>query len=332
MSRTSLYFAAPHTVELRAEPMPSPAAGQVLAQTLFSAISAGTELLLYRGEAPADLPADETLPALSGVLAFPLKYGYSAVGRVIALGPDVDPSWQDRLVFAFNPHESHFTADIHNLIPLPPGLSLEDAVFIPNMETAVNFLHDGAPLVGERVAVLGQGVVGLLTTALLSRLPLAQLVTFDRYPLRRQLSITAGAQRSLDPHPPTPTPPYDFDLVYEISGFPAALDQALALTGFSGRIVIGSWYGTRRASLDLGGRFHRSRVKLISSQVSTLAPALTGRWTKERHLQTALHLLTEVKPSRFITHRIPFADAAQAYQLLDHKPDEAVQVVFTYQN
>ena len=330
MRRTSLYFTAPRTVELRDEPLPSLSPNQALIQTLHSAISPGTELLIYRGEAPSDLAADDTLAALGGTLTFPLKYGYSAVGRVVELGPGVDPVWQDRLVFAFNPHETHFAAETSTLIPIPETLSPEDAVCLPNMETAVNFLHDGSPLVGERVAVFGQGIVGLLTTRLLARLPLEQLVTFDRYPLRRDFSLALGAHQSLDPH--TPSPPYDFDLSYELSGSPIALDQALTLTGFDGRIVIGSWYGTKRANLDLGGRFHRSRIKLISSQVSTLNPALTGRWTKDRRLQFALGLLAEIKPSRFITHRLPFSAAPRAYELLDQKPEEAVQVVLTYQN
>jgi 2-desacetyl-2-hydroxyethyl bacteriochlorophyllide A dehydrogenase len=328
MPRQSLWFSAPRTVELREEPLPRPAAGQVLVRTVCSAISAGTELLIYRGEAPADLTADETISALGGALTFPLKYGYSAVGRIIALGPNVDPSWHGRLAFAFNPHESLFVASAIDLIPLPPDLDPVDAVFLPNMETAVNFLHDGAPLVGERVAVFGQGLVGLLTTTLLSRIPLASLVTLDRYPLRRELSLKAGAHTSLDSQVSAPL--HDFDLCYELSGSPAALDQAIAATGFHGRIVIGSWYGTKRANLDLGGRFHRSRIRLISSQVSTLAPELTGRWTKARRLQTALQLLAEIRPSRFITHRIPFADAAKAYELLDQRPEETVQIVLTY--
>jgi 2-desacetyl-2-hydroxyethyl bacteriochlorophyllide A dehydrogenase len=328
MPRQSLWFSAPRTVELREEPLPRPAAGQVLVQTVYSAISPGTELLIYRGEAPTELAADETISALGGALTFPLKYGYSAVGRIIALGPNVEPSWQDRFVFAFNPHESLFAASTTGLIPLPPDLDPVDAVSLPNMETAVNFLHDGAPLVGERVAVFGQGIVGLLTTTLLSRIPLASLVTLDRYPLRRELSLKAGAHTSLDSQVSAPL--HEFDLCYELSGSPAALGQAIAATGFNGRIVIGSWYGTKRANLDLGGRFHRSRIRLISSQVSTLAPELSGRWTKARRLQTALQLLAEIRPSRFITHRIPFADAAKAYELLDQTPEDAVQVVLTY--
>ena len=168
-----------------------------MVQTLCSAISPGTEMLVYRGQAPTDMAVDDTLAALGGQFSFPLKYGYSAVGQVIELGPEVDASWLGRTVFAFNPHESHFIADAQNLIPLPPGVEAESALFLANMETAVNFLLDAAPVIGEEVVVLGQGVVGLLTTALLARYPLSQLITFDHYSFRRETSLALGAHASV---------------------------------------------------------------------------------------------------------------------------------------
>ncbi len=347
----SLYFTAPHRVDVRDETVRPPLAGEVWVETLASAISPGTEMLVYRGQAPTELAVDETISALSGSFNFPLKYGYAAVGRVVELGADVDASWLNRLVFAFNPHESHFTAAAANLLPLPADVDVDTALFLPNMETAVNFLHDGAPLIGERVAVFGQGIVGLLTTSLLARMPLASLITFDRYPLRREASRSLGAHASLDPTEPVwkmlnarvpagvpsredavgeQLTDLQADLTYELSGSPATLDQAIAATGFNGRIVIGSWYGQKRADLNLGGRFHRSRIRLISSQVSTLAPELSGRWTKARRMETAWQLLREVKPARLITHRFPLAEAAKAYELIDQHPEACIQVVLTY--
>ncbi len=323
----ALYFTAPHCVEVRDETVRPPLAGEVLVETLASAISPGSELLVYRGQAPTELAVDETISALSGSFNFPLKYGYAAVGRVAALGPEVDASWLNRIVFAFNPHESHFVAAVASLLPLPADVDVDSALFLPNMETAVNFLHDGAPLVGERVAVFGQGIVGLLTTSLLARMPLASLITFDRYPLRREASRSLGAHASLDPSEPTGL---QADLTYELSGSPAALDQAIAVTGFNGRIIIGSWYGQKRADLNLGGRFHRSRIRLISSQVSTLAPELSGRWTKARRLDVARQMLREVKPARLITHRFPLAEAAKAYELIDQHPEACIQIILTY--
>lgn len=327
MERHALYFTAPGRVEVRTEPLAAPGPGEARVQTICSAISAGTEMLVYRGEFPGGLSVDATLSALSGNFAYPLRYGYAAVGRVTELGAGVAADWLGRPVFAFQPHASAFVAPVAELQPLPEGLPPEDAVFLPNMETAVNFLLDGAPLIGERVAVFGQGVVGLLTTALLARLPLDSLHTFDRFALRREWSLKLGATASADPDE---APALDADLCYELSGSPAALDCAIAATGFAGRIVIGSWYGEKRHPVDLGGRFHRERLRLISSQVSTLTPELQARWTKARRLQVAWQRLAEMKPSQLITHSFPLSNSATAYALLDQHPDQALQVIFRY--
>ncbi len=341
MQRQALYFTGPRKVALRREALAAPAFGQVLVQTVISAISPGTEILIYQGQAPQDLARDETIAALAGDFSFPLKYGYAVVGKVISLGPGVSPDWQGRLVFAFHPHESHFLATPDELQMLPLYLTPEDAVFFPNMETAVTFLLDGQPLMGEQVAIFGQGIVGLLLTALLARWPLSSLVTLDLYPKRRLLSENLGAKLSLDPTTPDlenrllgylqGTGPYPgADLTYEISGNPEALNQAIAVTGFNGRVVIGSWYGRKRSDLNLGGRFHRSRVRLIGSQVSSIPPELTGRWSKSRRYHITWQMLEEVKPARFITHRFPIAQAARAYELIDQDPGEAIQVILEF--
>jgi 2-desacetyl-2-hydroxyethyl bacteriochlorophyllide A dehydrogenase len=341
LTSRALYFTAPSYVEVREECLPPPAPGRVLVQTLVSAISPGTELLIYRGQAPTDMPADATIAALAGDLAFPLKYGYAAVGRVIAAGSPAEREWQGRLVFAFQPHASHFLSAPAELLPVPDSLPPEEAVFLPNMETAVNFLMDGHPLIGERVVVFGQGIVGLLTTALLVRVPLSRLITLDRYAFRRERSRALGAHASLDAGQDHVLARLQAclqeehvaagaDLTYELSGNPVALDQAIAVTGFDGRIVIGSWYGQKRADLNLGGRFHRSRIRLISSQVSTIAPQWGGRWTKGRRLHVAWQMLQHVNPAHLITHRFPLEQASQAYALLDQHPEEAIQVLFTY--
>lgn len=341
MKRQVLVFARPRSVSAVAEALPGPAAGQVLVRTVVSAISAGTELLIYRGQAPVELPADETIAALAGSLAFPLRYGYAAVGHVTAGGDGVDPAWIGQLVFAFQPHASHFVAAVEDVLPVPPDLTAEEAALLPTMETAVNLLLDGAPLVGEQVLVFGQGVVGLLTTALLARLPLASLVTADTIARRRELGLGLGARVSLDPGTADfleaaraalqgERPGGGADLAYELSGNPAALDQAIAATGYGGRVVIGSWYGRKRVELDLGGSFHRSHMLLIASQVSRVAPALSGRWNSRRRLGVAWEMLRLVRPAHLITHRYPIERAADAYALLDTCPEQALQVLLTY--
>ena len=339
MRRQALYFTAPGRVEVREEPLAPPGPGQVLVRALVSAISPGTERLIYRGEAPADLAADETLPALAGRLGYPLAYGYALVGRVEALGPAVEPAWLGRTVFAFHPHASHLLAAPGELHPIDGAP--EAAAFLPNVETAVNLLLDGRPLIGEQIVVFGQGVVGLLTTALLARLPLGGLVTVEPLARRREWSRALGATASLDAGAPglpervaaafgpAPAEPAA-DLVYELSGNPAALDQALAVAGYSSRVVVGSWYGRKPVTLDLGGRFHRSKIRLIASQVSRIAPALSGRWTTARRLRLAQALLPAIQPARLITHEFPLDRAAEAYRLLDERPADALQVILRY--
>ena len=330
--RHSLYFEAPGRVVVRAEPAPAPGTGEVRVRSLCSAISAGTELLLYRGEAPAALSADETLPSLAGNLAYPLKYGYAAVGEVVELGPHVSADWLGARVFAFNPHETEFTCGVAALWSLADGVMTEDALFLANMETAVSLLHDGHAYAGERVVVLGAGVVGLLTTALLARMPLENLIAIDAIPLRRERARQLGATAALDPADAASMQQLEerADVVFELTGAPAALNTAIQLTGFAGRVVIGSWYGTKRAELDLGGRFHRSRIQLIASQVSTLAPALQARWTKARRFEYAQSLLGAIRPSQLITHRVPFADAPNAYAMLARHNPDILQMVLTY--
>jgi len=340
VNRQSLHFTG-IGVEIKDEILEAPPPGHLLVRTLSSAISPGTEMLVYRGQVPRDMPVDDTIAALSGTFSYPLKYGYAAVGEVAAAGHQLASGWEGRRVFALHPHESHFLASPSELIPVPAGIELDDALFVPTMETAVTLLMDGRPVVGEQVAVFGQGVVGLLITALLAHIPLTALVTVDRYPLRRQTSLSLGAHAALNPDEPgidrllrelvSRDGHYQgADLVYELSGSPAALDQAVAASGFSGRVVVGSWYGNKQVALDLGTRFHRGRISLISSQVSHIGPEYTGRWIPARRRAVVWDLIRRLRPSRFITHRYSFAEAAEAYRMLDTHPEESLQVILTY--
>ena len=340
MKRQSLFFDGPGRMAIREEPIPEPSETEVLVRTIVSAVSAGSELLVYRDQVPPNMAVDATIESLRGTFAFPMKYGYACVGEVISLGRSVDPLWQGRKVFSFQPHQNCFITKVSDLFPLPPGVDVLDAVFLPFMETAITLLLDGQPSMGEQVAVFGQGVVGLLVTALLGRIPLSRLLTLDLHTIRRRTSEQLGAHRSVDPNE-TPIEEIlaflqgagDYqgaDLTFELSGSPAALDQAIAVTGYSGRVVIGSWYGSKEVTIHPGGSFHRSRIKIISSQVSSIEPGLRGRWTKDRTLGLAWRFLEEIKPSRLITHTFPFSEAEKAYHLLDKNPGECLQVVLTY--
>jgi threonine dehydrogenase-like Zn-dependent dehydrogenase len=257
---------------------------------------------------------------------------------MIKISEDSEQGWLGRLVFSFQPHTSHFVVTPEELTSssrrrCSPESSLP---VLPNMETAVNLVQDAAPILGERALIFGQGIVGLLTAALLREFPLASLVTCDCYPLRREASRSLSVTTALDPDASDFREglrelfPFGADLSLELSGSPAALDDAIASTGFGGRVVIGSWYGEKKAALDLGGAFHRSRIQLISSQVSTIAPGLRGRWDKARRFGVVWEALERIQPRKWITHRFPLEQAGEAYRLLDTSPEETLQVLFTY--
>jgi len=336
VKRKTLYFTAPQQVELREEILPELGADEVLVETVCSAISAGTEMLVYQGRFPRELKTDSVISSLREGFRYPCAYGYACVGKIRETGSQADKSMRDRLVFAFQPHTSHFIANPNSLLPFPDSISCETAGFLPNMETAVNLVQDAAPIFGECVLVLGQGVVGLLTASLLNEFPLETLVTADRFEIRRN-SSPVPQRYSLDPYSPNFHKEAmrllngSADLAFELSGRPETLNDALAITGFSGRIVIGSWYGEKRAEIDLGGAFHRSRIKLISSQVSTVAPELSGRWNKARRFDVAWKALERIRPEKWITHRFAIEKAEEAYQLLDENPQETIQILVTYQ-
>lgn len=297
-------------------------------------MSAGSELLVYRGELPDGMVGDEVLPALNRRGQFPIRYGYAAVGRVVDLGADVAEEWAGRLVFAFQPHGAEFTTPVETLLAVPDGINPEDAAIYPNVETALTLVLDSRPLAGERVVVLGQGVVGLLTIALLGRFPLDALAAIDGVVARQTRAASLGATwtgapsevGSLRRH----LGPFGADLAIELSGRPEALDLAIGLVGFAGRVVVGSWYGTKRATLDLGGRFHRDRLTIVSSQVSTIGPALGGRWDRARRTAFTWDLVRAIRPSILVTDRIPVEDAPTLYHRLDEGDPAIVQALFTY--
>jgi 2-desacetyl-2-hydroxyethyl bacteriochlorophyllide A dehydrogenase len=332
VNRDALVFTGPAQVEVVPESSPAPGPGQLSVRTSLSAISAGTELLAYRGQLPADLPLDDTLASLQGgSFRYPFRYGYSAVGAVEAVGEGVDRALIGRRVFSFQPHASRFVTAVEEAFPVPDGIESENAVLLPSQETAINLLLDAGPGLFDRVAVLGQGVVGLCTTALLARFPLQELVAVEPVPARAAVARRLGARVVASAAEARAALGGDgADLTFELTGNPAALDTAIALTGQEGRVIVGSFYGDKRAPVNLGGHFHRGRLTLKSSQVSRLAPGLSARWDRQRRLAAAFRAVGELDARALISHRFPLARAGEAYRLLDSGAAEALQVVFTY--
>ncbi len=343
MNARQLYFVKPQQVEIREQALPALQPGQVLVQNLYSGISAGTEMLVYRGQLPSDMALDESLAAYNQQkIGYPLQYGYACVGRIQEVGKGVDSSWLGRAVFSFQPHASHQICELDAVIPLPEGTDLKEAVFLANMETAVNLVQDANPRLGERSVVLGQGIVGLLVTSILAEFPLAGHYAVETDKARQLLALQAGAEAAFSPAIRGEIDSLKkqlklnescggADIVFELSGSPSALNLAIELCAYSGRIVVGSWYGTKSAEINLGERFHRNRLSIVSSQVSSIAPELSGRWDKERRFSVAWDMINKCQPAQLISHCLPFDDAAQAYKLLDEGAQDATQIIFDYQ-
>ena len=330
--RNALYFLEPRRTEIREEDLPDPGPGQVQVETIASAISPGSELLVYTGAAPRDMSADRSIASLAGDLSFPLKYGYSSVGRIRRVGPGVDDSHIGERVFSFQPHQDASVADLEHVLPVPPGMDAAHAALYPLMETAVTLVWDAAPLLGEDTAIIGQGPVGLAAAALLAEFPLGSLCALETIPKRCALSRAMGTQACLHPDEAKSLHPLGrgFDLVLELSGDPRGLDSAIGMTRFAGRIVVGSWYGSKRADLGLGGRFHRERLQLISSQVSTLPPEIATRMDRSRRTELTWRHLAQIDLDRLITLRVPFSRAEEAYQTLDWDREHHILAILDY--
>jgi 2-desacetyl-2-hydroxyethyl bacteriochlorophyllide A dehydrogenase len=327
----AVWFPRARAVEIRDEPLREPGPDDVRVRAVLSALSQGTERLVYRGEVDESLPLD--LPTLAGSYAFPVKFGYASVGRVMDIGRDVRGIGEGDLVFALHPHQSEYVVPASLVRRLPDGVTADQGVFLANLDTALNVVLDAHPRLGETVAVFGQGVVGLLVTQLLRRAG-SQVIAIDPSQIRRDMAERCGAQTILASGDATLlhalTSGRGTDIAIEASGNAQALQQAIDGVAIEGTVVVCSWYGDKPVTLDLGGNFHRGRVKIVSSQVGRIAPALAPRWDRERRIVTATELLRELVLADLITHRIPFRHAAEAYDILDRGSDEMVQVVLQY--
>lgn len=330
----ALWFTAPHTAELRPERVPPPGPGEVRVKTAASAISHGTEMLVYRGEVPTDLPLD--LPTLAGSFSFPIKYGYASAGHVLDAGAGVEHLSPGDLVFVHHPHQDAFVVPSDLPVRLPDGLDPTLGLFLANLETALNVVHDAPLRLGETALVFGQGVVGLLVTQLLKLAGAGRVLAVDPIEKRRSLALEVGADEAFEPAEDLRerilerTAGRGADLAVEVSSSGAALQAAVDAVAAEGTVVAASWYGTKPVTLSLGGHFHRGRVRLRSSQVGRINPELGPRWDPARRMEAVLDLLPRLRLKELVSHRVPLEKAPGTYRLLDERPEEAVQVVLIH--
>lgn len=320
----ALWFVGKRVVELRDVDLPSLGPADVLVRTCCSGVSTGTELLAYRGELPEDLAVDESIASLGGSFTYPFRYGYSAVGEVVTAGrevADVDPG---DLVFAFHPHQSRFVVASDSVVPVH-GIEPRFAVLLPYVETALQVALDAGAVLGEVVVVSGLGVLGMLVAELVQRAG-AHVVAVEPQESRRHLARRLGidAVESLDGLEPVP-------LAIECSGSPAALAGLLDSLAHEGTALVASWYGSKPVTLPLGGSFHRRRLTIRSTQVSTIPAALSGRWSSRRRLAHALDLARSLPLADLASDTVPFDRAEDGFRRLDSGDPGVMHVAFGYQ-
>jgi len=295
----AFWVAEPGRGELRAVAVPDPAPGEVLVRTLHSAVSRGTEALVFRGGVPPEMHARMRAPYQEGDFPGPVKYGYLNVG-VVEAG---DPGLVGRTVFSLFPHQTSYVVPADAVTPVPDGVPARRAVLAGTVETAVNALWDAKPLLGDRVAVVGAGMVGCCVARLLARMPGVEVTLVDLDPDRRRIAEALGADFA---HPDDA--PDGRDLVLHTSATSAGLQRSLDLLVAEGTVVDLSWYGDTAVQLSLGGRFHTDRLRIIASQVGAVAPSRRARRSPADRLRLALDLLRDPAYDALLTGTSPFAE------------------------
>ncbi len=315
MEANSFWIEGPDRGVIRRQCLPTPAADEARVRTLFSGISRGTESLVFRGRVPESQYLAMRAPFQEGAFPGPVKYGYMAVGEVED-GPD---ELLGRSVFCLHPHQDRFVVPAAALRPLPDGLPAERAILAANMETAVNGLWDAMPGLGDRVVVVGGGVIGLLQAWLCRQIPGTEVTLLDTNPQRAEVAEVLGLHFALPDQALA-----EADLVIHASGQAAGLRRALTLAGVEATILEMSWYGEQTVAVPLGEAFHSRRLTIRSSQVGRLPATRLARWDYERRMRLALRLLCDPVLDVLITGESRFDELPALMPVLTNDPGDTL--------
>ncbi len=307
--------------ELRAEELPVPGPGEALVRTLYSGISKGTELVVHHASVPACVAEQMRAPYQEGSFPGPVKFGYLSVG-VVEEGPE---DWAGQTVFCLHPHQDRYVVPVSALTRVPDGVPPRRAVLTGTVETAVNGLWEAGPRLGDRIAVIGAGLVGGMVATLLRTFPLARLQLVDLDPARKELADALGIDFAL---PDDALP--DCDIVFHCSASEGGLERSLKLVGDEGEIIEMSWYADRRVSLPLGEDFHARRLSIRASQVGAVARARRHRRTNADRLETAVSLLKDPVFDAFLTGTSAFRELPDVVQQLSDGTLDALCHVIEY--
>ncbi|MFG2008835.1 zinc-binding alcohol dehydrogenase [Micromonospora sp. NPDC048868] len=295
----AFWLRTPGEGEIRSAPLADPGPDEVLVRSRYSGVSRGTETLVFAGRVPADQHAAMRAPFQEGDFPAPVKYGYLNVG-VVERGPD---ELRGRTVFCLHPHQTAYVVPAGAVVPVPDAVPPARAVLAGTVETAVNALWDAAPLVGDRVSVVGGGMVGCCVAALLARFPGVRVELVDTDPARATVAAALGVGFA-----PPEEAASGRDLVVHASATAAGLQRSLELLRPEGTVVELSWYGDRTVALALGGAFHSGRLSVRGSQVGAVAPARRGSRSFADRLGLALELLADPAFDALLTGESRFAE------------------------
>lgn len=322
LSAQAFWIAEPGRGELRAHTLSPPAGDEVLVATRFSAISRGTEALVFAGRIPESQYSAMRCPAQAGDFPAPVKYGYASLGTIVAVGRGAEPEIGTR-VFSLYPHQDRYVVPAAQTVPVPDAVPDRRAVLAASMETALNALWDAGPRIGDRIAVVGAGVVGCCIAALAAAMPATRVTLVDINPARATVAATLGAAFA-----PPEAAAGDADIVFHASGSGAGLTTALGLAGFEATLVEVSWYGDRPVSVPLGEDFHARRLTLLSSQVGHVAPARRARRSRRDRLRQAIALLADARYDCLIDGEVAFSDLPSAMmRIADPHEDVLCRIV-----
>ena len=321
----AFWVTGPGASEIRTAAIPEPARGEVRVAATASGISRGTESLVFQGRVPASERLRMRCPFQEGDFPAPVKYGYASVGVAEALGPEAPAELLRRRVFCLHPHQDRYIVPASAVLPVPDAVPDRRAVLAANMETAVNAHWDAGVRVGDRVTVVGSGVVGSLVAALAARVPGAAVELVDIDPRRAALAEALGCRFA------TPVQARgEADVVFHASGTGAGLATALGRAGFEARVIELSWYGDKSVTVPLGETFHARRLQLISSQVGSVAPARRARHSHRERLALALDLLADPVFDHLVTGESRFDALPETMSRLATAPDGALCEVVRY--
>ena len=321
INATAYWTTAREHGELRSEELAAPGPGEALVRALYSGISKGTEMVVHHGLVPPRVAKEMRAPHQEGQFPGPVKFGYLSVG-VVEKGP---AEWIGQRVFCLNPHQDRYVLPLDALTKIPDGVPSQRAVLTGTVETAVNALWEAGPRLGDRVAVVGAGLVGGMVATLLRTFPLQRLQLVDVDPGRKQLADALGIEFT---HPDDALD--DCDIVFHCSASQEGLERSLQLAGDEGDVIEMSWYANREVTLPLGEDFHARRLSIRASQVGVVARARRHRRTNADRLDLAVSLLTDPVFDAFVTGSSPFTELPDIVQELADGTLDALCHVIEY--